>query len=87
MLAHPDATVLLMAYVLYARSTGRTAFGRRLNLGLEVIPWTPWWEKLYRAVLVDDAVFKRVSCDGGVAVAARPVRSHAPESRQWRLQE
>jgi len=74
MLAQPDATTLLMAYLLYARSTGRTSFGRRLNLCQEAIPWTPWWEKLYREVLRDPHVFKRVSNDGGVAVAARPVR-------------
>merc|ERR1712060_936308 len=32
MLAHPDATTLLMAYLLYARSTGKTTWGRRLSL-------------------------------------------------------
>lgn len=74
MLAHNDATLLLMAYLLYARSTGQTSLGRGLRLALETLPRTPLWEKLYRAVLQDADVFKRVSNDGGVAVSARPIR-------------
>ena len=40
MLAHVDATLLLMAYLLYARSTGKTSLGRKLNLALEA--WGFW---------------------------------------------
>jgi len=74
MLAAPDATLLLMAYLLYARSQGESTLRRGLSAALQSFRVTSFWEKLYRELLRDAGTFERISKNGAVAVAAKPLR-------------
>ena len=75
MLLAGGCDMMLMGYLLYARSQGVSALGRFWSGAVQAVRVTLFWQKLYHHVLSSsDAVWEAVRTKGYVGVASRPVR-------------
>ena len=75
MLLAGGCDMMLMGYLLYARSQGTSSLGRFWSGAVQAVRVTLFWQKLYQYVLSrSDAAWEAVRTKGYVAVASRPVR-------------